>query len=341
MKRRMIMTMEKRIPKTPLAAETIDELMNSLRGGETPAVPAAEPALPTPEETPGKDYKIKAVPTSPLSADTIREMLEKKRRQGGTSHSATSSPHVPTVPSTGYNPDKVKFVPTSPLSSSADPARAAALKELRDTLSSGKPMQLNPDGSLSLLGKKPDSDKCKQVPKSPLSATQWYQRDPALYAAEVAAMRDYLNDPTAQPEMLPDGRLCWDVTITPKIGNYVGADYRGLVIYDADHPNISYGSSARFYPLDPSVEELESLMQASEIVKSHCRAHNKTPHLPHTIRDDHGNRFLCNMDKRITTDDLSKGAISAASSCLCAHTYFAHLEGSVQDPGICALFFSH
>lgn len=340
------MTMKNRIPVTSLAAETIGDLMNSLRisqpaaPSESPVmpVPSADPALPVPEEAP-KDYKIKPVPKSPLSADTIREMLEKKRRQGGTSHSATSPPAAPSDKT--YDPGKVKPVPKSPLSDSEDPARAAALKELRDTLSSGKQLQLNPDGSLSRMGKKPDSGKCKQVPKSPLSALQWYQRDPALYAAEIAAMRDYLDDPTAQPEMLSDGRLCWDVTITPKIGDYEGADYRGLVIYDADHPNISYGSSARFYPLDPSVEELESLMKASEVVKAYCRQHNKTPHLPHTIRDEHGNRFLCNMDKSITTDDLSKGAISAASSCLCAHTYFAYLEGAVQDPGICALFFKH
>lgn len=175
----------------------------------------------------------------------------------------------------------------------------------------------------------------KVIPKSKLAAPQWYQTNPALYQAEIAAWRKEMKNPTLQPKFMPDGRMYWTVKCRPNIGpEFNTLEYTLLLIYDADHPSCRYGSSVKVYNLKPSLNELESLVK---------KIPGLSPkYIPHTISDGSGQRYLCTSRVSDTSDNFSTGATSAVTSYRYAYNWLTVFEGAIRDPqGLWKDFHNH
>ena len=180
-----------------------------------------------------------------------------------------------------------------------------------------------------------DEEDLKVIPKSKLAAPQWYQTNPALYQAEIAAWRKEMKNPTLQPKFMPDGRMYWTVKCRPNIGpEFNTLEYTLLLIYDADHPSCRYGSSVKVYLLKPSLTELESLVK---------KIPGLSPkYIPHTISDGSGERYLCTSRVSDTSDNFSTGATSAVTSYRYAYNWLTVFEGAIRDPqGLWKDFHNH
>lgn len=57
-----------------------------------------------------------------------------------------------------------------------------------------------------------------------------------------------------------------------------------LLVYDADHPKVRYGSSIKVYPVKPSIDKLQSIVN---------RLPGVSPkYISHILVDGSGNRYL-------------------------------------------------
>ncbi len=151
----------------------------------------------------------------------------------------------------------------------------------------------------------------KLVPKTVVSANQWYEKNPDLLTAEKAAMYDFQGK-KARFGILKDGRACWVVHCQPSIAGrdkrYCRA-YDIALIYDNDHPQARYGSSIKAYLLNPTVSQLQDIVNRTSGVSP--------KNIPHLLRDGNGELYLCSADTRNVSTSLdSKGGITSAATSL-------------------------
>ena len=94
---------------------------------------------------------------------------------------------------------------------------------------------------------------------------QWYQGYPQLLDAERAAMYDFQGD-KAVLGTLADGRACWCVRCQPIIAGREKWDcrvYEICLVYDANHPRAVCGTSVKAYLLNPTLEDLQEIVNLS------------------------------------------------------------------------------
>lgn len=86
----------------------------------------------------------------------------------------------------------------------------------------------------------------------------WYENDPELFKAEVAAMKKYF--PTFKLMKLKDGRLYWRGSVNP-VGDM---NWDLMVIYDNNHPytdNVNqYGGSIDVFPITPKLYDMQKAL---------------------------------------------------------------------------------
>lgn len=177
----------------------------------------------------------------------------------------------------------------------------------------------------------------KLVPKTVVSADQWYERNPDLLTAEKAAMYDFQGK-KAKFCILKDGRACWMVHCQPSIAGrdkrYCRA-YDIALIYDNDHPQARYGSSVKAYLLNPTVDQLQDIVN---------RTSGVTPkNIPHLLRDGNGELYLCSADTHdvSTSLDSAGGITSAATSLRFALRWINIFELGLIDPVTWGKFQRH
>lgn len=213
------------------------------------------------------------------------------------------------LPSSIEGPDKEwRAVPRSVVGA-RDSSVSDAIASLREQLAHGD-VRVNSDGTVEGLGAAARSDgarggqpssldsggEYKPVPRSVVGAAQWYEADPALQAAEVRAMRDI--KPDARWGYLPNGNMYWQLGIDPV--NVLGQrrHWAFLAVYDPDHPQKRWGGSVKYYPVRPNYQEMCEMVG---------RSHVTPKHVPHTLRDDDGQIYLCTQDRSLIEADRGPG----------------------------------
>lgn len=177
----------------------------------------------------------------------------------------------------------------------------------------------------------------KLVPKTVVSAGQWYENNPSLLTAEKAAMYDFQGN-KAKFRILGDGRACWLVHCQPSIAGrdkrYCRA-YDIALIYDNDHPQARYGSSVKPYLLNPTVDQLQDIVNRTRGVSP--------KKIPHLLKDSNGELYLCSADiEDVSTDlDSAGGITSAATSLRFALRWINIFELGLIDPVTWGKFQRH
>lgn len=157
---------------------------------------------------------------------------------------------------------------------------------------------------------------------------QWYQRYPQLLDAERAAMYDFQGD-KAVLGTLADGRACWCVRCQPIIAGREKQDcrvYEIYLVYDANHPQAVCGTSVKAYLLNPTLEDLQEIVNRSPNVSPKV--------IPHLLKDERGALYLCSTDSAYVSVDGSsaKGITSAATSLRYALRWINAFELGLLDP---------
>ena len=276
------------------------------------------------------------IPKAFVSADTVGDLINQMRGESDKQNGQEANDDATNA--YANQPEKKSVIPKAVVSADTE------LDKLRNLLTSGQELEINPDGTLVAAGSgkkktssRRESDtitKAKTVPKAVVSAGQWYQTNKDLYNAEVAAMRKELNNPNLQPNFLRDGRMYWVINTTPNLGpDYKTMTYKLLLIYDADHPKVRYGSSVKVYLVKPSIDDLQSIVN---------RLPGVSPkNIPHTICDGAGVRYLCTADTTNVSADINCGITSAVTSYRFAYRWLMIFELGIRDPKTWAKFQGH
>lgn len=193
-------------------------------------------------------------------------------------------------------------VPRGKLAS--DASLAAKRAELKRKLLSGEKI------TLSNTGNAMNGGSSISVPPGKLAAYQWYECDPELLDAEIAAMSRAF--PNFTLDKLDDGRLYWLGTICPGIyeSKYGRRkEYVLMAVYQNNHPHQEMGSSVHVYPIQPDVNELVD----------EC---GFTPY--HLLRDSNDDKYLCTAEAGDVLD--GRTSTSAASVLAWAVKWFMAYE---------------
>lgn len=131
----------------------------------------------------------------------------------------------------------------------------------------------------------------------------WYQNDPQLYQAEVAAMQKFF--PQFQINQLQDGsgRLYWRGKVQPTPGGIV---WDVMLIYKNEHPRAEgYGGSIQILPVAPRLkdiaEQMMPLLEQTYGSYEECARRGFGLGLPHIYRDGFGRGeeyFICTADPK-------------------------------------------
>ena len=217
------------------------------------------------------------------------------------------------------------------------PVNVAAddLDRLSEMFSSNEPLVLHEDGTLGTESDQPAEDQWapaekKTIPKTTTAATgQWYERDPQLMQAEIAAMRREFHNPAMRPHFEADGTMYWLINDTPNLGpGYHCPTYTLALVYDKDHPRAMYGTSVHVVPMSPGFQEMQARVNRSA-------ATPKT--IPHTVSYD-GRRYLCTTETAKVSTDKHKGITSAVTSFRYAHRWLTIFELGLRHPATWAKF---
>ena len=289
-------------------------------------------------ENTGNGTKAKTVPKAivsmPENSGSISDLINSMRESessGDVEENASESKLVPDSQEQ-KNAKKSGAVPKSILS-----ARSVSdlINEMRDV--EGAENEVAADVLEQNVGEPQVSTNPKIVPKTVVSVARWYVNNPDLLAAEKAAMYDFQGN-KARFYILKDGRACWTVHCQPSI---VGRDkrccraYDIALIYDNDHPQTRYGSSVKAYLLNPTVDQLQDIVN---------RTSGITPkNIPHLLRDENGELYLCSADTRnvSTSLDSAGGITSAATSLRFALRWINIFELGLIDPVTWGKFQRH
>ena len=171
--------------------------------------------------------------------------------------------------------------------------------------------------------------------KGHVETGRWYQRDPALFQAEIKAMRKELKQPDLQPGFMADGRMYWLVKFHPNLDSDIPArEYTLALIYNHDHPSTCCGFSVKPYLMDPTVQQLQQ-----EVNKIPGLAHKN---IPHTVRDASGQIYLDTFCATDTSDIFNISMTSAVAILRRAYVWLVMYESALRDPeGRGKDFFGH
>lgn len=174
-----------------------------------------------------------------------------------------------------------------------------------------------------------------------MAAYYWYQQDPGLYKAEVAAMQNFF--PQFKIGQLPDGtgRLYWRGKVKPLPG---GMEWDIMLIYKNNHPhagNNEYGGSVQILPISPRLKTIASnmmpLMQKKYGTYQECARRGFGLGLPHIYRDNFGRNeeyFICTADpKYFKTGQTRSTSAATALSWACKWIMLCEMwiNGEIDD----------
>lgn len=169
----------------------------------------------------------------------------------------------------------------------------------------------------------------------------WYQNDPQLYQAEVAAMQHFF--PQFKINQLQDGsgRLYWRGKVTPIPG---GLTWDVMLIYKNDHPHAGkneYGGSVQILPLSPRLKDIAKQTMPDLVRKygsiDKCAARGFGLGLPHIYRQNFGRNeeyFICTADpKYFRTGQTRSTSAATALSWACKWMMLCEmwLNGEISD----------
>lgn len=286
-------------------------------------------------EDAGNGTKAKTVPKAivsiPENGGSVRDLINEIRGEDAEKDGAESEAAAEHEEAT--SPKKPGAVPKSILSTRSV---SDLINEMRGGEDSESEEEDNDDVE-SYIDEPQASANPKLVPKTVVSADQWYEKNPDLLTAEKAAMYDFQGK-KARFCILKDGRACWMVHCQPSIAGrdkrYCRA-YDIALIYDNDHPQARYGSSVKAYLLNPTVDQLQDIVNRTSGVSP--------KNIPHLLRDGNGELYLCSADTRDVSTSLdSKGGItSAATSLRFALRWINIFELGLIDPETWGKFQRH
>ena len=280
----------------------------------------------------GNGTKAKTVPKAivsvPESGGSVRDLINEMR--GEDEFVAATEDDV--APQTQDTPKKTSVVPKGIVST-------RSVSDLINEMRGGEDAETeDADDDVEAYVDEPQpSSNPKLVPKTVVSADQWYEKNPDLLTAEKAAMYDFQGK-KARFCILKDGRACWMVHCQPSIA---GRDkrfcraYDIALIYDNDHPQARYGSSVKAYLLNPTVDQLQDIVNRTSGVAP--------KNIPHLLRDGNGELYLCSADTRdvSTSLDSAGGITSAATSLRFALRWINIFELGLIDPVTWGKFQRH
>lgn len=276
----------------------------------------------------------KAIVSVPESGGSVRDLINEMRGEdgAGSEDEYIVAPEDDVAPQTQDTLKKTSVVPKGIVST-------RSVSDLINEMRGGEDSETEgvDDDVEAYVDEPQASSNPKLVPKTVVSADQWYEKNPDLLTAEKAAMYDFQGK-KARFCILKDGRACWMVHCQPSIAGrdkrYCRA-YDIALIYDNDHPQARYGSSVKAYLLNPTVDQLQDIVNKTSGV---------TPkNIPHLLRDGNGELYLCSADTRnvSTSLDSAGGITSAATSLRFALRWINIFELGLIDPVTWGKFQRH
>lgn len=162
-------------------------------------------------------------------------------------------------------------------------------------------------------------------------AFYWYQSDPDLYQAEIAAMRKFF--PSFNINQLQDGsgRLYWRGKVQPS--GQGGMVWDLMLIYKNDHPHASegeFGGSIQILPVQPRLKDI-----AQQLPIDPNRGLGLG--LPHIYRSNFGRNeeyFICTADpKYFKAGQARSTSAASALSWACKWIILCEmwLNGEISD----------
>lgn len=273
----------------------------------------------------------KAIVSFPKSNDSVQSLIDEMRGETDT----PEEPEEKEDTSNDIKPKKTGVVPKSIVSTKSVSDLINEMRGEENSEGTIEPDDSDSDGVGSRESR--TSSNPKLVPKTVVSTSQWYESNPELLMAEKAAMYDFQGN-KAKFRILNDGRACWLVHCQPSIAGkdkrYCRA-YDIALIYDSDHPQARYGSSVKAYLLNPTVNQLQDIVNRTKGVSP--------KNIPHLLRDGNGELYLCSADtKDVSTNiDSTRGITSAATSLRFALRWINIFELGLIDPVTWGKFQRH
>lgn len=334
--------MKKHVPFTSVSVDPeIQRMREMLTSGENLVIDddgtigrAGDPQF----EDMGNGTKAKTVPKAivsvPESGGSVRDLINEMRGEDGigSEDEFVAATEDDIAPQTQNTPKKTSVVPKGIVST-------RSVSDLINEMRGGEDAEIeDADDDVEAYVDEPQpSSNPKLVPKTVVSADQWYEKNPELLTAEKAAMYDFQGK-KARFCILKDGRACWMVHCQPSIAGkdkcYCRA-YDIALIYDNDHPQARYGSSVKAYLLNPTVDQLQDIVNRTSGVSP--------KNIPHLLRDGNGELYLCSADTRdvSTSLDSAGGITSAATSLRFALRWINIFELGLIDPVTWGKFQRH
>lgn len=172
-------------------------------------------------------------------------------------------------------------------------------------------------------------------------AYYWYQSDPGLYQAEVAAMQKFFPSFTINQLQDGSGRLYWRGKVQPTGPG--GMVWDLMLIYKNTHPKAEgYGGSVQILPLNPRLIDL-----ADRIMPSILAQYNNDMNaiqrkglqlgLPHVYHQKFGRNeeyFICTADPRYFKGNKTQSTSAASAlSWACKWIILCEmwLNGEISD----------
>lgn len=323
------------VPSTSVSVDPeIERMRDMLTSGETLVIykdgtlgRAGDPQF----EDAGNGTKAKTVPKAIVSisknGSSVRELINEIR--GEDADEDRTEPEAVTEHEENRIPRKPSAVPKGILSTRSVRDLINEMRGGEDSVSEEE----DTDDIEAYIDEPQASANLKLVPKTVVSVDQWYEKNPDLLTAEKAAMYDFQGK-KARFCILKDGRACWMVSARPLVASMnkcanctmqsckkrcfaQKANAKGtmcrmydlLLVYDNDHPKPRYGSSVKAYLLNPTVDQLQDIVNRTSGVSP--------KNIPHLLRDGNGELYLCSADTRDVSTSLdSKGGITSAATSL-------------------------
>lgn len=202
---------------------------------------------------------------------------------------------------------------------------------IREAAEHGSPLYMGSDGVLDVSATRAAARGDDSIVRVNLNETaangfaaemQWYKRDPVLFNAEVAGMKQCY--PGAQLCYLKNGQAFWNLTLKIKVGEKI-KPYTLILVYDTDHPNNqSFGGSVKAIPIKPNLEEIQE--RARSLGKSYV------PHIvPASLSKGLDMQYLCTARITDVPDGKSRAASAVTAASWAAKWLYFYEAGLVDD----------
>lgn len=170
---------------------------------------------------------------------------------------------------------------------------------------------------------------------------QWYEENPELLEAEIAAMSDFLGD-KAEFIILNNGTVCWKIHYCPQFldksiskGEKCDREYDVAILYEDNFPDTHREASARIFSskaffLRPSIDELQMIVKERYPYKYW---------IPHLLRSDMGELYpvlRCSYIEPIYNVNFENA--SAVDTAKMTINWISAFETGIEEPRIWELF---